>query len=65
MRGSRKFYQRGFNFDKVFSLVDEGREVQNTTISGPSLARKRNAIEKAFCWRAVDGPTLKADLVAL
>ena len=36
MRGSRKFCQRGSNFDNVF-LVDEGREDQNTTISGVSL----------------------------
>ena len=50
---------------KFFLLVEEGREVPNTTISGPLLARKRSAIEKAFCWRAVDGPTLNADLVAL
>ena len=25
---------------------------------GPSLARKRNTIEMAFCWRADDGPLL-------
>ena len=38
MRGSRKFYQRGSNFDNVFFsfLVDEGRADPNTgtTISG-------------------------------
>ena len=28
----------------TFFLVDEGREDQNTTIGGPSLARQRNAI---------------------
>ena len=36
MRGSKKFYQRGSNFDndlnKIF-LVDEGREDPNTTMS--------------------------------
>ena len=40
MRGSRKFCQRGSNFDNVFCfifLVDEGREDPSTTISGPSL----------------------------
>ena len=41
-------------------LVDEGREDQNTTIGGPSSARQRNA----FCWRADNGPTLNAGLVA-
>ena len=30
-----------------FSLVDEGREDPNTTLSGPSLARQRNAIKIA------------------
>ena len=50
MRGSRKFFQRGSNFDYVFDvvfLVDEGREDPNTTKSGPSLARQRNAISLA------------------
>ena len=32
---------------------------------GPSSARQRNAIEMAFRWRADDGPTLNASLVAL
>ena len=42
---SRRFCQRGSNFDDFFSfLVDEGREDQNTTISEPSLARQLNAI---------------------
>ena len=36
MRGSRKFYQRGSNFDNIF-LVDKGREDPSTTISGLSL----------------------------
>ena len=66
MRGSRKFCQRGSNFYNVFLfLVYEGMEDQNITISGPLLARQRNAIEMAFRWRAVDGPTLNAGLVAL
>ena len=34
MRGSRKFCQRGSNFDMFFCLVNEGREDPNTTISG-------------------------------
>ena len=38
MRGSRKFFSGGSNFDYIF-LVDVGREGPNTTISGPSSAR--------------------------
>ena len=42
MRGSRKFFQRGSNFDYIF-LVDEGREGPNTTIlwaiNGPPAKR--------------------------
>ena len=64
MRGSRKFCQRGSNFEAFF-LVDEGREDPNTTKSGPPLARQRNAIEIAFHWRVDDGPTLNASLIAL
>ena len=41
-------------------LIDEGREDPSTTISGPSSARQRNAIR----WRADNGPTLNASLVA-
>ena len=64
MRGSRKFCQSGFNSDNVF-LVDKGREGPNSTISGSSLARLRNAIKMAFRLCADDGPTLNAGLVAL
>ena len=39
------FCQRGFNFDVVVFLVDEGREVQSTTISGPSSSRQQKAIK--------------------
>ena len=57
MRGSRKFCQKGSNFDDgfFFFLVDDGREDPNTTTSGPSSAR----------WRADDGQTLNAGLVAV
>ena len=77
MKGSRKFCQRGSNFDNVFFpfLVDRGWgggggggvKDPNTTISGPSSARQRKAIKKcfAFCWRAYHGPTFNAGLVAL
>ena len=46
-----------------FVLVDKGEEDTNTAINGPSSARQRNAM--AFRWRAVDGPSLNAGLVAL
>ena len=36
-----------------------------TSISWPSSARQRNAIQMAFRWRADDGPTMNAGLVAL
>ena len=49
----------------VCFFVDDGREVPNTTISGPSSARQRNAVEIAFCWRADNGPPLNAGLIAL
>ena len=67
-RGSRKFCQRGSKFDYVFFLlflVVEGFEDPNITKNGPSSARQRNVIEIAFRWRADDGPTLNASLVAL
>ena len=64
MRRSRKFNQRGSNFD-VFFLFDEGRKDPNTTISGPSMASQRNAVQIVFRWQADDGPTLNAGLVAL
>ena len=32
IRGSIKLYQRGSNFNKVFFIVDEGREDQTTTM---------------------------------
>ena len=64
MRGSRKFCQSGSKFDNFF-LVDEGIEDLNTAINEPSSARQRNAIEMTFRWRADDGPTLNAGLVAL
>ena len=62
----------GSNFDGFlcvcvcfFFLFDEGRMDPNTTISGPSTARQRIAIYLAYRWRADNGPTLNAGLVAL
>ena len=60
---SRKFFQRGPNLITFF-LVDKGIEDTNTAIIGPSSASQRNAISMAFRWRADDGPTLNAGLVA-
>ena len=56
MRGSRKFYHGGggSNFDKYFKRRETIQA--NTTISGPSSARQRNAIEMAFRRRADNGP---------
>ena len=45
-----------------FFFFDEGRYDSNTTISGPSTARQRNAIQMTFRWRADGGPTLNAGL---
>ena len=58
----QKVLSEGSNFD-IF-LITEGRKDPNT-ISGPSTAHQRNAIEMALRWRADDGPTLNAGLVAL
>ena len=49
----------------LFFIVGDGREVPNTTKSGQSSNRQRNAIRMAFRWRTDDGATLNAGLVAL
>ena len=41
------------------------REDPDTTLSGPSSARQRNAIYMAFRWRAHDIPTIIASSVSL
>ena len=46
MPGSRKFCQRGSNFN-IFFFVDGGREDPSTTISGPSSARQQNGVSPA------------------
>ena len=46
------------------SIFDEGKEDLNSTKSGPSSARKRNAILMAFHRRVDDGPALNSGLVA-
>ena len=51
-----------FNFLLLFSFFYEGRKDSNTTISGLSRARQRNAIQMAFCWWADGGPTVNAGL---
>ena len=55
---------QGF-FRVVLSFFRWGERIQNSTKSGPPPARHRNAIEMAFHYRADDGPTLNAGLVAL
>ena len=67
MRGSRQSPGGGgVNFDFFFKFTRvETREDPNTTKSRPSSARQQSAIYMAFRWRADDGPTLKAGLVAL
>ena len=56
MCGSRKFCQRGSNFDNFFSffLVDEGWDDPNTTISGPSSAHQRNGSVALLFLRDLD-----------
>ena len=57
------FVRVGPTFTTLF-LVDEVREGPNTTLSGSSLANQQNTIKVAFRWRADDGQTLYAGLVA-
>ena len=47
------FVRGGPTLATVF-LVDEGRENQNTTISGPTSAHQRNT----FKWRFADVPMM-------
>ena len=49
-----------FIFVFFYFLMRGGGKDSNTTISGPSTARQRNAIQMAFRWRADAGPTLNA-----
>ena len=45
------FVRGGPNLTFFFCfLVVDGREDRNTTLSGPSSARQRNAIQMAFRW---------------
>ena len=55
----------GVQLWRVCFQFDDGRKDPNTTISGPSSARQRNAISMLFRWRVDDGPTMNAGLVAL
>ena len=77
MRGSRKFYQRESKFDSVFFVFfvfffvffffgGGGLLMSGGRIKMPLLAgHHRPASEMAFLWRADDGSTLNAGLVAL
>ena len=57
------FTHGGPNLKTFF--FDKGIEDTTIALNGPSSARQRNAIEMAFRWRADDGSTLYAGLVAL
>ena len=59
------FVRGGPTMTAFYYSFAEGREDPNTTISGPSSARQRISISMAFRWRADDGPTLNAGLLAL
>ena len=62
MRGSRKFC----HWDPTLAtFFDEGREDSINTKSEPLSVHQQNAIFMAFRWRADDGPTSIAGLVAL
>ena len=57
MRGSRKFCQRGSNFDNVFFCCfyfNEGRKDPNKTFNWLSTA----ASEMPFKWRFAGGPMI-------
>ena len=65
MRGSRKFCQRGSNFDNI-CFQTEGREDQSPTLNGPSSARQRNAIKRHFAGMPThdECPTLNVGFAA-
>ena len=65
MRGSREFARRGPILITLFCFFYEGREYPNSTKSGPSSARQRNAIKMTFSWQADGGLTSNLGLVAL
>ena len=48
MRGSRKFCQRGSNFDSDFFKFEDERKDPNSTFRGPSLFHQQNAIYMTF-----------------
>ena len=74
MRGPRKFFQRGFNFENVFYFYfndcirillksSHHRPASETPLKWRFAGVPMMAM--AFRWRADDGPTLNAGLVAL
>ena len=62
---TKKFCQRGVQLWQRWSGEGGYKYHYKQAISWPSSTRQRNAIKIAFRWRADDGPTLNADLVAL
>ena len=66
MRGSKSFVRGGPTLTTfLYIVVNEGREDPNTTLSRPSLARRKTPFYMAFRCRAHDGQTLNAGFVAL
>ena len=63
IRGSRKFCQRGTNNTDTFLFYYFSSRWDGERIE--SSVRQRNAIEMAFRWRADNGQSLNAGLVAL
>ena len=60
MRGSRKFFFEG-SISDFFPLIRGGDKIQITL----KADQHRPTSETLFRWRADDGSSLKADLVAL
>ena len=67
VRGARYYYISLDTSQSVYNTIicartwvipeGEGIENPNTALNGPSSARQRNAIQMAFCWRAIiNGP---------
>ena len=63
MRGSRKVCQRGSDIDTF--LVDEGKGESNHNYKRATIGPPTKRHLMAIRWRADDGPTLNAGLVAL
>ena len=63
--GSRKFCQRGSDFDMFFFFLEWRDDPSKYHYKQVIIGLQANAILMAFCWRADNGPKLDAELVAL